>query len=248
MKWAPAKTSLFPVGVVLAALLAASLAGCVKKPVEVTVLAAASLSEVAPELCGDGVRFSFGPSLTLAHQVARGFPADLLLTASPQASKIVQGRAIPWCGNRLVLVAGSDWKGPATLEALTHPELRRLALGQPGAAPVGDYAESELQRLDLSLNFERIYQTDARAVLGSVRRGLCQAGIVYETDLRNQDGVRLLHRFPARSEVQYQIIVLRDNAATRRVVERLTSAEARLKLEKAGFSPAKEDSTPAPKA
>ncbi|HET6212668.1 MAG TPA: molybdate ABC transporter substrate-binding protein, partial [Micromonosporaceae bacterium] len=81
---------------ILAALVVVALGGCgsaapAKGAGTVTVLAAASLTEVFTKLGkdfqtanpGTTVRFSFGASSTLAQQIIAGAPADVFASASP---------------------------------------------------------------------------------------------------------------------------------------------------------------------
>ena len=212
------------------------LASCAPSSAPLTVFAAASLSGVLPEIAAGyshQVRFHFGGSHTLAHQVSRGFPADILITASPEALKELGGESIAFAENGLVLAASPGWNGVTGLEALREPGLRQLALAQPGAAPLGDYSETELKSLGYVIPAEISYQVDAQATLSAVRHGLCEAGVIYESDLSRQPSLKLLHRFSTRAS--YRLIQLNPSGECANLATYLTRPEAIKMLESSGF-------------
>jgi molybdate transport system substrate-binding protein len=181
----------------------------------ITVFAAASLTNVLQEL-GDRftaetslpVKFSFAASSALAKQIENGAPADVFFSADVdwmdylQTRKLIQ---IPTrhdvVGNRLVLVGPAD----STMQLKIAPKFPllaalgngRLATGDPDSVPVGRYAREALTKLGVWDGVEpRLVRADSvRAALAFVDRGEVPLGIVYATDARIDDQVRVIDVF-----------------------------------------------------
>jgi molybdate transport system substrate-binding protein len=182
----------------------------------VTVFAAASLTNVLQEL-GDGftketavpVRFSFAASSALAKQIESGAPADVFVSADVEWMDYLQTRKliqIPTrhdvAGNRLVLVAPASSKialriGPHFALAATLGT-GHLATGDPDSVPVGRYAREALTQLGVWRDVEaRLVRADSvRSALAFVDRGEAALGIVYATDAKIDDKVRIVDVFP----------------------------------------------------
>ena len=132
----------------------------------VVVLAATSTIDALEAAAADftaatgiEVRVSFGPSSTLARQIAEGAPAEIFLSASgPWADHVEERVAVSrreaLAGNRLVVVApaaggGGDGGEATVAEALAAGRVRRLAIADPQSVPAGIYARQALERLGL---------------------------------------------------------------------------------------------------
>ncbi|MDO9707243.1 molybdate ABC transporter substrate-binding protein [Paracraurococcus lichenis] len=188
-----------------------------------TVFAAASLQDALRALepawraAAPGnppLRFSFAASSALARQIEQGAPADLFLSADePWMDYVAQrGLILPETrtsslGNALVLVAPADSPQPplalgrgTDLAALLGPQ-GRLATGDPAHVPVGLYAKAALEWMGQWATLApRIARADSvRAALLLVERGEAPLGIVYLTDAKLSQGVKLLGTFPAES-------------------------------------------------
>jgi molybdate transport system substrate-binding protein len=182
----------------------------------VTVFAAASLTNVLQEL-GDGftketavpVRFSFAASSALAKQIESGAPADVFFSADVEWMDYLQTRKliqIPTrhdvAGNHLVLVAPSLSK--IALKIAPHFPLAatlgtgHLSTGDPDSVPVGRYAREALTQLGVWRDVEaRLVRADSvRSALAFVDRGEAVLGIVYATDAKIDDKVRIVDVFP----------------------------------------------------
>jgi molybdate transport system substrate-binding protein len=186
------------------------------KPTAVTVFGAASLTSVLQEL-GDGftkdtgvlVKFSFAASSALAKQIENGAPADVFFSADVEWMDYLQTRKlirIPTrhdvVGNKLVLVAPTSSKialkiGPhfALAAALGKGH---LATGDPDSVPVGRYAREALTQLGVWRDVEaRLVRADSvRSALAFVDRGEAALGIVYATDAKIDNMVRVVDVFP----------------------------------------------------
>jgi molybdate transport system substrate-binding protein len=170
-----------------------------RAPEPVVVAAAVSLRAPLEELArryeaarpGTRIRFSFGASGDLAHQIREGAPAALFASAAEGPAKELEAaqlatRSCVLTTGALTLVrrdapelAGLRWETLAQTPALT-----RLALGLTPAVPAGVYAEETLRTLGSfeALGPKIVRGANARNVLDMVARGEADAAIVYATD------------------------------------------------------------------
>jgi molybdate transport system substrate-binding protein len=220
------------------------LAGCGGDEADETlvVFAAASLAEVAPELDPEAT-VVLGGSNDLAAQLRDGARADVLLSASirpvaelREAGLVEEPEA--FASNRLVIVVPAD--NPAGIERVQ--DLARsgvkLVLGAPGV-PIGDYAREALSGTD-ALAQVVSFEEDVKGVLGKVKLGEADAGIVYATDAKaaGDDVLTIPMRGARQPRVRYYAaLVSPPSDAGRAYVERLLGEEGRVVLERAGFFP-----------
>jgi molybdate transport system substrate-binding protein len=155
-----------------------------------TVLAAASLTDVFEELAQDfedkqgaEVEFSFGSSTDLAEQAADGAPGDALATADRASMQIVEdtgvtGDVVDFATNVLVIVTPPDNPaGIETLEDLADATWVRCADEVPcGRVALGVLDANGVTAEPVSL------EEDVRATLDKVISGEADAGLVYATD------------------------------------------------------------------
>lgn len=159
-----------------------------------TVFAAASLTEVLPQLGelyeqahpGAEVAFSFAGSQTLVAQVQQGAPADLLVTADERSMGTVRAELaadpVVLARNRLALVTEKgDPLGLAGLADLARPGVQVVLAGP--TVPVGAASRAALEAAGVTVR-PVSQEPDVKAVLQKVRLGEADAGIVYATDLR----------------------------------------------------------------
>jgi molybdate transport system substrate-binding protein len=226
----------------------------------VTVFAAASLTDSVKDLAqryeretGLRLRLSFAASSTLARQIENGAPADLFLSADEEWMRYLDERQLVARGtwvhpiaNRLVLIAPADrfadvdFGKPSSVSSALGDG--RLAVGDPAHVPVGRYAKQALEHYDLwRLAEPRLARAEnVRAALVLVERGEAPLGIVYSTDARASDRVRVLAQFPPESHepIRYSFaaIARRDDLETRAVLDYLTSSAAMETYAKYGFN------------
>jgi molybdate transport system substrate-binding protein len=166
------------------------LVGCSDDEQTLTVLAAASLTDVLEELAvafEDGhdvdVRLSFGSSTDLAEQAADGAPGDVLATADETSMQVagdagVAGDVERFATNELVLVTPPD--NPAGIESLADladATWVRCADDVPcGRVALGVLEDDGVTAEPASL------EEDVRATLDKVVSGEADAGLVYATD------------------------------------------------------------------
>lgn len=189
-------------------------------PEELTVFAAASLTDVMKELAvpfekehSVTVVYNFAGSNTLAQQItASPNKADVFLSASEKwmdtvekAGAVAEGTRKSLLTNTLVVVAPLDstyiMKEPVDLVGL---DFKFLALGNPDAVPAGKYAKSWLSGIKLesgtlwdSVKGKVSPAPDVRAALAQVEGRSDVVGIVYSTDFSSSGGkVKVIYRVP----------------------------------------------------
>jgi len=143
------------------AALALSLCTSSARAAEILVAAAASLAPLGDDISthfqsvsGHQVRFVFHASGMLARQIANGAPYDVYLSANERYVQqlLDSGDLLPetlrvYAFGRLGLWAPGG--GIRTLEDLTAPAVRRIAMANPSHAPYGVAAKQALQRRGL---------------------------------------------------------------------------------------------------
>lgn len=203
---------------VLGAALLASLVPSTLAADEVTVYAAASLTNALGDLAVAyeyarkiHVVSSFAASSTLAKQIENGAPAEVFISADKKwmdyledQNKIVQKSRRNVLSNTLVLI-GPTGKGFKVEMAkgfdLSSAFSGKLCTGDPEHVPVGTYARQALTHLGWwdAIALRIVGTEDVRAALAFVERGECPVGIVYETDARLSNKVQTIGRFPGDS-------------------------------------------------
>ncbi len=233
--------------VALAALVAAcgsATGGAAREP---TVFAAASLTDVFPEIEPDA-RYSFAGSDELTTQIREGAPADVFASASPRytdqllAEGLIEQPRV-FATNRLVLVVPSA--NPARIQGLddlARPGVKLVVAAE--GVPVGDYTRTALRALHATGVLASVVseEQDVRGVLAKVALGEADAGFVYSTDAAVASDDVLALELPSGSQppIAYTIAVARSAAqgeAAEAYVERVLSAEGQQALAAAGFGP-----------
>jgi molybdate transport system substrate-binding protein len=223
-----------------------------QRPTTLTVLAAASLTEVFGHLGtrfehehpGVQVRFSFDSSATLAEQVAQGAPADVLATADTRTMATVvhadanDGSPRRFATNTIVLVVPKDNRaGIGTLADLDKPGVGYVVCVP--SAPCGAIAKSALAADHVTAPPKSL-EVDVKSVLGKVELGEADAGLVYATDAQSAAGKVSALPVPhaARFTNVYPIVALAGSAhpgLARDWVHLVLSAAGRRVLRAAGF-------------
>jgi len=219
-----------------AALLAVLLPhAAVAQPRPPLVLAAASLQEsmtaAADAWAARGHPrpvVSFAASSALARQVVSGAPADLFVSADEEwmddlamRGLLAPGTRADFVGNRLVLVARADdgvkitLRRDLRLDAVLGSD--RLAMADPASVPAGRYGKAALDHLRAweSVQAKVVRAENVRAALALVERGAARLGVIYATDAKASDKVRVVAVFPADSHppIRYPLARLKASAS-----------------------------------
>ncbi len=240
------------VGVLLATFAAGAVAGVAvatrtTSPPRLTVFAAASLTDVFPQIDSRD-RYSFAGSNALAAQIRQGAPADVFASADTSLPRQLHaqglvGKPVVFTANTLVMIVPHG--NPAHLHGVhdvTRPGLK-IVVGAAGV-PVGDYTRRVLANLHMGSVVDRAasQETDVREVLAKVALGEADAGFVYSTDARTVKGKVAVFPIPpsAQPRVEYAAAVVQTSAhkrAARAFLTRLLGKTGQRKLRAAGFLP-----------
>jgi molybdate transport system substrate-binding protein len=215
---------------------------------EITVLAAASLTDVFGELAtpfekaNDAtVTFSFGSSTDLAEQVADGAPGDVLATADETSMGLaedagVTGDVETFATNVLTIVVPKG--NPAGIESLDDLD-GTTWVRCADEVPCGKVALAVLD--DNGITAEPVsLEEDVRATLDKVVSGEADAGLVYATDaVAAGDDVEAIEIPDAEADLTSYFAATLDQSTNADLaadwVAWVTSDEGQAILAKAGF-------------
>jgi len=222
-----------------------------------TISAAASLKDALTEVeagykqTNAGVEFvnNFGSSGTLATQIDQGAPADVFLSAAEKPMNDLDAKELIIAGTRrnllrntLVLIAPLD-SSLRDFQGLADGSIRLIAVGDPAGVPAGQYGQQTLSALHLldKIKSKLVLAKDVRQVLTYVETGNADAGLVYATDARASNKVRIVAAAPelAHDAIVYPAAVVkgsRAELAARKFVNYLGSHAAQAVFVKYGFT------------
>lgn len=223
-----------------------------------TVSAATSLSNALKEIKplyeqtkNVSLTYNFGPSGALQQQIEQGAPVDVFISAAAKQMDTLQNKNLlvagtrrNLLGNSLVLITPSNSNaGISDFKSLTRPQVKRIVLGEPKAVPAGQYAEETLKSMGIfnSIRSKFVYGNNVRQILTVVETGNAEAGIVYTTDAKESNKVKIAATAPANSHspIVYPIAVIKSSknpAAAREFTQFLSSNSAKTIFRKYGFT------------
>jgi molybdate transport system substrate-binding protein len=228
------------------------------KKIEITVSAAASLSTALMDIKTQfentnkhiSLLYNLGGSGALKQQIIQGAPVDLFISASKdQFNELTKKNLIDskkqtdLLSNQLVLITNK--MKPASLEGfndLQKIDINKVAIGTPSSVPAGMYAKQTLQSFIIWDKIEsKIIQTkDVRQVLTYVESNSVDAGIVYMTDIKISDKVKVVAVADEQSHdpIIYSAGIIKQSALKKEVslfYDYLQTPNARAIFEKHGF-------------
>ena len=223
-------------------------AGQARRQAQITVYAAASLTDAFPKL-DPAEKYSFAGSNTLAAQITQGAPADVFASANMAlptqlAAKGLCSQPVVFTRNTLVIVVPkSNPAGIHSIYDLTKPGVKLDIAGS--GVPVGSYTLQILKNMNLTtavLANVVNKETDVREVLAKVALGEADAGFVYSTDAKTVPDKVTVLKVPAwaQPKVQYGICVVSassDKADAQAFVTRVLSKAGQAVLLSYGFLP-----------
>lgn len=228
-----------------------------EEPIALTISAAASLKDAMEEiktayaLEKDNVTitYNFGSSGSLQQQIEQGADVDVFVSAAEKQMDalkdkdlIIEDTRKDLLENNIVLVVPKDSSSVMDFKDLSSDKVKKIGLGEPKSVPVGQYAEEVLTKLNLldSIKSKVIYGNDVKQVLTWVETGDADAGIVYETDAKVSDKVKVVAKAPEGSHepVYYPAAVIKaskNTDAAKDFINYLYSSKAKPIFEKYGF-------------
>jgi molybdate transport system substrate-binding protein len=212
----------------------------------ITVLAAASLTDVFPAISSKE-HYSFAGSNALATQIRNGAPADVFASANTDipAQLFQQGfvdKPVNFTRNALVIVVPKA--NPANINSVYDLGNSGIKLDiAASSVPVGGYTLQVLKQMNLSskvLPNVVSQETDVRSVLSKVALGQADAGFVYATDAQTVPNDVKVIKVPswAQPKVTYAMAVISrssNKAAAQAFIDRVMSPAGQALLEKYGF-------------
>ncbi|NMG11394.1 molybdate ABC transporter substrate-binding protein [Brasilonema sp. UFV-L1] len=193
--------------------------------------------------------YNFGASGALQQQIEQGAPADVFISAGKkqidaleQKGLLVPGSRANLANNSLVLVVPSNSTAVSNFNNLTDAKVKKIAIGEPRSVPAGQYGEEVLQKLNLwqQVKPKVVYANNVRQVLASVESGNADAGLVYATDAKISDKVKVAVVADDKSHapIVYPMAVLKSSKnvdAAKEFVKFLSGDSAQAVLKKYGF-------------
>jgi len=222
--------------------------GQAAKQAQLTVYAAASLTDVFPKI-DSTQKYSFGGSNTLAAQITQGAPADVFASANMTLpttlyTKGLCSKPVVFTRNTLVVVVPtSNPAGIRSIYNLTKAGVKVVVAG--AGVPVGSYTLQVLKNMNLSGAVQKnvvSQETDVREVLAKVALGEADAGFVYSTDAKTVPGKVKVIKVPAwaQPKVQYGICVVTNSpnkTDAQKFITKVLSKAGQAKLLSYGFLP-----------
>lgn len=224
--------------------------------VTLTVSAAASLKDVMQDIQSTysqeqpqtNISYNFASSGSLQQQIEQGAPVDVFVSAArkqmnalEQKNLLLAGTRKDLLGNEVVLITSGNAKilGFADLK---RDQVKQVAIAEPKSVPAGQYGQEVLTTLNLfdTLRPKLVFAKDVRQVLSYVETGNVDAGIVYATDAKTSQKVKIVATAPknSHSPIAYPVAILQDSKqpdAAKKFVDFLSSDQAQATFKQAGF-------------
>ena len=221
------------------------------------ISAAASLKEVLEEIKplyqqskpNVNINYNFGSSGALQQQIEQGAPADIFISAAKkqvdaleQKGLLVPGTRNIIAKNRLVLVVPKNAVGVTSFYSLKDAKVKKIAIGEPRSVPAGQYAQQVLEKLKIwsEIKSKLVFANNVRQVLASVESGNADAGLVYITDAKISDKVKVVVTADEKyhSPIIYPLAVVKRSKsvdAAKEFSQFLSSDQAKSVFKKYGF-------------
>ena len=196
-----------------------SLAAGTAQAAEITVSAAASLTNAFKEIAqryeakypDAKVQLNFGASGALLQQMAKGAPVDVFASADQATMDKAEKQDLinpktrhNFARNTLVLIVPADsTQSLDKLADLKKASIQKIAIGNPASVPVGNYTKEVLEDA----------RQNVRQSLDYVARGEVDAGFVYGTDTYvMKDKVKTAFEVRTKTPILYPLAITKDSA------------------------------------
>ena len=227
--------------------------------VKLTILAAASMTDVLTELQKDyetanqnvELTISFASSGALQTQIEQGAPADIFISAATKQMTVLKDKKlmvddsiIQLLKNKVVLIVPANGETKITsFEDTAADKAKKVALGEPASVPAGQYAEDVFTSLNIldKVKAKAVYGENVRTVLTWIENGEADCGVVYATDAATTTKVKDICEAPVGSckDIIYPAGVIKASKnieASQAFLKFLQTDAATQKFEKYGFT------------
>ena len=226
----------------------------------VNLAAAASLKNVFDEKLipmfeqkynGVKVTPTYASSGDLQTQIENGLKADVFMSAANKQMNALADKGIvdnstnlQFLENKVVLIVPKDSNSNiSSFDDLKNVK-GNIAIGDPKSVPAGQYAHEVLNNTGIwdSVESKLSLGTDVTAVLNQVAQGSADCGIVYATDAKSNDNVKVVCEAPEsalKTPVIYPVAALKnstDSDATKAFMDFLQTKEAKDVFVEYGFT------------
>ena len=198
---------------------------------EVNLAAAASLKNVYDEKLipmfqekypGAKVTPTYASSGDLQTQIENGLETDVFMSAANKQMDALADEGLidnetnlQFLENKVVLIVPAD----SNANISSFDDLKNvggtIAIGDPESVPAGQYAKEALTNIGIwdSVESKLSLGTDVTAVLNQVAQGSADCGIVYATDAKSTDDVKVICEAPddaLKTPVIYPVAMIKD--------------------------------------
>ena len=221
------------------------------------ISAAASLKDVLEEIKplyqqnkpNVKISYNFGSSGALQQQIEQGAPADIFISAAKKQVDALEQKGLLVVGtrniiakNRLVLVVPKNSVGITSFYSLQDAKVKKIAIGEPRSVPAGQYAQQVLEKLKIwnQVKPKLVFANNVRQVLASVETGNAEAGLIYVTDAKISNKVKVVVTADEKyhSAIIYPLAVVKRTKnvdAAKEFSQFLSSEQAKTVFNKYGF-------------
>ncbi|WP_295601384.1 molybdate ABC transporter substrate-binding protein [uncultured Methanobrevibacter sp.] len=227
---------------------------------EVNLAAAASLKNVYDEKLipmfqekypGAKVTPTYASSGDLQTQIENGLETDVFMSAANKQMNALAEKGLidnntnlQFLENKVVLIVPADSNSNiSSFDDLKNVE-GNIAIGDPESVPAGQYAQEVLNNTGIWDDVESKLSlgTDVTAVLNQVAQGSAECGIVYATDAKSTDDVKVICEAPddaLKTPVIYPVAAIKDAKdadAAQKFLDFLQTKEAKDVFVEYGFT------------
>jgi molybdate transport system substrate-binding protein len=194
------------------------------------------------------ITYNFGASGALQQQIENGAPVDIFISAANKQMDALDSKNLiiketrrNLLSNQLVMIVPKTSSAINNFRQLTDSKVKKIAIGEPKSVPAGQYAEEVFLKLGIleQVRSKFVLGNNVRQVLSAVETGNVDAGIVYLTDTKTSNLIKVvavaenLH-----SPIVYPIAILKNSKnidAAKEYLQFLSSNQAKAVFKKYGF-------------
>ncbi|WP_373479598.1 molybdate ABC transporter substrate-binding protein [Geminocystis sp.] len=200
------------------------------------------------------VDYNFAASGILQQQIEQGAPIDVFISASFKQMNTLEKKNLLVFNtkknlllNQIALITPKN--NPLSLTnfpQLAQLKIKLIAIGEPRSVPAGQYAVEVFKNLGIlaSLESKFVYGNNVRETLTYVETGNADAGIVYLTDAKSSDKIKVIALADKKlhTPIIYPVAVIKNSKSqqiAKKYLESLQSETAKKIFQKYGFGIAK---------